>query len=210
MKLILLGAPGAGKGTQSEIIAGRLSIPIISTGNILKEAVREGTKLGNKAKSFMDEGSLVPDDIIIGIISERLSCEDCIDGFILDGFPRTIEQAKALENMGVEIDKVISLEVPDEAIVERMSGRRICPTCGASYHIAFKQPKNDGLCDKCNVPLIIRSDDEAATVKHRLDVYHEVTEQLKDFYQKKGKLREVMGAGAVADVTRATLQALEV
>lgn len=210
MKLILLGAPGAGKGTQSEIIAGRLSVPIISTGNILKEAVREGTELGLKAKAFMDEGALVPDDVIIGIINKRLSGEDCADGFILDGFPRTIEQAKALEDMGVDIDKVIDIDVPDSVIIGRMSGRRTCPKCGASYHVLHRKPKTEGVCDKCNEPLIIRSDDEEATVKHRLQVYHDVTEKLKDFYQKRGKLREVAGADDIADTTRAVFAALEV
>ncbi len=210
MRLILLGAPGAGKGTQAEIISERLSIPIISTGNILKEAVREGTALGLKAKSFMDAGALVPDDVIIGILKDRLSEADCADGFILDGVPRTVEQAEALAKMGVELDRVISLEVADETIIERISGRRSCPKCGASYHVVYKQPKRDSVCDKCGEALVIRSDDEEETVKNRLRVYHEKTEQLKDYYGRLGKLREVQGKEDIADTTRATLAALGV
>ena len=210
MRLILLGAPGAGKGTQAEVISERLSIPIISTGNILKEAVREGTELGLKAKRYMDEGALVPDDVIIGIVKERLSAEDCADGFILDGVPRTVEQAEALDAMGVVLDRVISLEVPDETIIERISGRRSCPKCGATYHTVYKRPRVEGVCDKCGSGLVIRSDDEEATVKNRLRVYHEKTEQLKDYYGRNGKLREVSGKQDIADTTRATLAALEV
>ncbi|MEA5050413.1 MAG: adenylate kinase [Oscillospiraceae bacterium] len=210
MRLILLGAPGAGKGTQAEVISERLSIPIISTGNILKEAVREGTELGLKAKRYMDEGALVPDDVIIGIVKERLSAEDCADGFILDGVPRTVEQAEALDAMGVVLDRVISLEVPDETIIERISGRRSCPKCGATYHTVYKRPRVEGVCDKCGSGLVIRSDDEEATVKNRLRVYHEKTEQLKDYYGRTGKLREVSGKQDIADTTRATLAALEV
>ncbi|MDO4565948.1 MAG: adenylate kinase [Oscillospiraceae bacterium] len=209
MKLILLGAPGAGKGTQAEIIAERLSVPIISTGNILKEAVREGTELGLKAKSFMDKGELVPDELIIGIVSERLAQPDCADGFILDGVPRTVAQAEALEEMGVVIDRVVNIDVPDEIIVPRITGRRSCRQCGSSYHVEFKTPKQEGVCDKCGGELVTRSDDEESTVKNRLRVYHETTEQLIDYYSGKGKLREVNGDGEMCDITRAILEALE-
>lgn len=210
MKLILLGAPGAGKGTQAEILSQRLSIPIISTGNILKEAVQQGAELGQAAKGYMDKGLLVPDDIIIGILKERLANDDCADGFILDGVPRTIAQAQALEQMGIKIDRVLSLEVPDETIIQRLSGRRVCPDCGAAYHITDNPPVREGVCDKCGGLLVIRSDDEEKTVRTRLRVYHESTEQLKDYYNKTGKLREVIGQQQVADTTRATLAALEV
>ena len=209
MKLILLGAPGAGKGTQADIIAERLSIPIISTGNILKEAVRTGTELGIKAKSFMDNGQLVPDEVIIGIINERLSKADCADGFILDGVPRTIAQAQALDKMGVIIDRVVSIEVPDEKIVGRISGRRTCPKCSSTYHVQHKKPAVEGVCDKCGEKLIVRSDDEESTVRNRLSVYHETTEKLKDYYKAKGILRCVDGVADIADITRLVLAAIE-
>ena len=209
MKLILLGAPGAGKGTQSEIIAKRLSIPIISTGNILKEAVRNNTELGKAAKSYLDEGHLVPDEVIISILNERLAEDDCVDGFILDGVPRTLEQAEALDAMGIDVDRVISLEVDDETIMNRMSGRRVCAACGSSYHIENKRPEKEGVCDRCGGELVIRSDDKPETVAERLRVYHEVTERLKDYYSRAGKLREVKGTQGIADTTRATLAALE-
>ena len=209
MKLILLGAPGAGKGTQAEIICNKLSIPAISTGNIIREALKNGTEMGLKAKSYMDEGKLVPDDVVIGIIQERLQKEDCKNGFILDGFPRTIPQAEALDAMGVEIDRVISIEVADEKIVERMSGRRVCGKCGASYHMLYKQPSNEGVCDACGGELIRRKDDAPETVEDRLRVYHEQTEPLKSYYEKSGKLRTVQGQEEVADTTRLTLAALE-
>ena len=209
MRLILLGAPGAGKGTQAEIISERLSIPIISTGNILKEAVRNETELGLKAKGFMDKGELVPDDVIIGIISERLSAPDCADGFILDGVPRTVAQADALEQMGVVIDRVVDIEVPDGIILPRITGRRTCKKCGSSYHVEYKQPSKEGVCDRCGEEHIQRSDDEESTVKNRLKVYHETTSQLIDYYGDRGLLREVSGEGEVADITRAILAALE-
>ncbi|MEG0751034.1 MAG: adenylate kinase [Oscillospiraceae bacterium] len=209
MKLILLGAPGAGKGTQAEVVAERLSVPIISTGNILKEAVRNETELGLKAKSFMDKGELVPDDVIIGIISERLSQPDCADGFILDGVPRTTAQADALESMGVTIDRVINIEVPDETIIPRITGRRSCKKCGSSYHTEFKKPSKEGICDRCGGELISRSDDEESTVKNRLRVYHETTEKLKSYYGAKGILRNVSGEGEIAEITRAILASLE-
>ena len=209
MKLIMLGAPGAGKGTQAEILSERLSIPTISTGNIIREALKSGTEMGVRAKSYMDEGKLVPDEVVIGIIRERLAKDDCKNGFILDGFPRTIPQAEALDNMGAAIDRVIDLEVPDEKIVERMSGRRVCESCGASYHTLFKKPAVDGKCDKCGGTLVQRKDDHPDTVKERLRVYHEQTEPLKAYYQKQGKLAVVEGQDAVEDTTRLTLAAVE-
>lgn len=209
MKLILLGAPGAGKGTQAEFICDKLSIPTISTGNIIRTALKAETEMGLKAKEFIDAGKLVPDEVVIGIIKERLSEDDCKNGFILDGFPRTIPQAEALDEMGIEIDKVIDIEVPDEKIVLRMSGRRVCPACGNSYHLLYKKPEKDGICDACGTELIIRADDHPNTVKERLDVYHSQTEPLKDFYEKKGKLFVVEGQEEVADTSALVLKALE-
>lgn len=209
MKLILLGAPGAGKGTQAEKICEKLSIPAISTGNIIREALKNGTEMGLKAKSFIDAGQLVPDEVVIGIIKDRLAQNDCANGFILDGFPRTIPQAEALDEMGVEIDKVIDIEVPDEKITDRMSGRRVCKECGASYHLVYKKPEKDGICNLCGGELVQRKDDHPDTVLDRLKVYHEQTEPLKDFYAKKGKLRIVEGQEDVADTTAATFRALE-
>lgn len=209
MKLILLGAPGAGKGTQAEKICEKLSIPAISTGNIIREALKNGTEMGLKAKSFIDAGQLVPDDVVIGIIKDRLAQNDCANGFILDGFPRTIPQAEALDEMGVEIDKVIDIEVPDEKITERMSGRRVCKECGASYHLVYKKPEKEGVCNLCSGELVQRKDDHPDTVLDRLKVYHEQTEPLKDFYAKKGKLRIVEGQEKVEDTTAATFHALE-
>ena len=209
MNLILLGAPGAGKGTQAEIICEHLNIPAVSTGNIIREALKSGTEMGLRAKSFVDAGKLVPDEVVIGIIQERLAKDDCKNGFILDGFPRTIPQAEALDSMGVVIDKVIDIEVPDEKIVQRMSGRRVCESCGASYHLLYKKPEQEGVCGKCGGTLVQRKDDHPDTVKERLRVYHEQTEPLKDFYQKKGKLAIVEGQEEVADTTRLTLEALE-
>ena len=209
MKLILLGAPGAGKGTQAEFICGKLSIPTISTGNIIRAALKAGTEMGLKAKEFIDNGQLVPDDVVIGIIKERLSEDDCKIGFILDGFPRTIPQAEALDEMGIEIDKVIDIEVPDEKIVARMSGRRVCPKCGNSYHLIYKQPAKENICDACGEELVLRKDDHPDTVKERLDVYHSQTEPLKDFYGKKNKLFIVEGQEEVADTSALVLKALE-
>ncbi len=209
MKLIFLGAPGAGKGTQAEIIAGKLNIPTISTGNIIREALANGTEMGIKAKSFIEAGKLVPDDVVIGIIKERLANEDCNNGFILDGFPRTIPQAEALDNMGIIIDKVVDIDVPDENIVNRMSGRRVCKACGSSYHIENKKPKVDGVCDACGGELQIRKDDAPETVLDRLNVYHEQTEPLKDFYAKCGKLRSVEGTAPITEITEAILKVLE-
>ena len=209
MKLIFLGAPGAGKGTQAEIIAGKLNIPTISTGNIIREALANGTEMGLKAKSFIEAGKLVPDDVVIGIIKERLADEDCNNGFILDGFPRTIPQAEALDNMGIIIDKVVDIDVPDENIVNRMSGRRVCKACGSSYHIENKKPKVEGVCDACGGELQIRKDDAPETVLDRLNVYHEQTEPLKDYYAKCGKLRNVEGTAPIKEITASILKVLE-
>ena len=208
MKLILLGAPGAGKGTQAEFISEKLSIPTISTGNIIREAMREGTEMGTLAKSFVDKGNLVPDEVVIGIIKERLSQDDCANGFILDGFPRTIPQAEALDNMGITIDKVLSIEVADRDIVRRMSGRRVCPTCGASYHIEYKKPAKEGICNLCGAQLIIRNDDKPETVLERLKIYHDQTEPLKDYYKKQDKLLVVQGQEELKDTTRLTFSTL--
>ncbi len=201
MKLILLGAPGAGKGTQAERIAERFGIPTISTGERLRAAIKDGTELGLKAKSFMDSGALVPDEVVIGIIKEYLSSEQCKNGFILDGFPRSIPQAEALDTMGVELDVVLSIEVADEKIVERMSGRRVCPTCGATHHILYNPPAKDGICDKCGAELQIRKDDAPETVLSRLETYHSITEPLKEFYSKKGILVTVDGQEKVEDTS---------
>ena len=209
MKLILLGAPGAGKGTQAEIISETLHIPTISTGNIIREALKSGTEMGLKAKEYMDTGRLVPDDVVIGIIQERLAKPDCANGFILDGFPRTIPQAEALDRMGIEIDRVIDIEVADEEIARRVSGRRVCPGCGASYHVDYKKPAVENVCDHCGDTLVQRKDDHPDTVRERLHVYHEQTEPLKDYYAACGKLFIVEGQEEVADTTKLTLAALE-
>lgn len=209
LKMIFLGAPGAGKGTQSDIVAERYGIPTISTGVMIREAIKNNTEMGLAAKSYTEKGALVPDEVVIGIIAERLSKEDCQNGFILDGFPRTVPQAEALDKMGVDINCVVSLEVADERIVERMSGRRVCAKCGASYHILYN-PSNDGeSCDKCGETLSIRKDDAAEVVLDRLNVYHNQTEPLKDFYGKKGVLVLVEGQEEVKDTTALTLQAIE-
>ena len=209
MNLILLGAPGAGKGTQAEVICEHLSIPTISTGNIIREALKSGTEMGLKAKSFMDAGQLVPDDVVIGIIKERLAKDDCKNGFILDGFPRTIPQAEALDAMGVVIDRVIDIEVPDENIIARLSGRRVCEKCGASYHLEYKKPSVNDVCDKCMGTLIQRKDDHPDTVKARLDVYHKETEPLKEYYSGQGKLSVVVGQEEVKDTTKLILEQIE-
>ena len=208
MKLILLGAPGAGKGTQAEIISQKLNIPTISTGNILREAIKNGTETGLKAKSFMDAGKLVPDDVIIGIVTERVARDDCKNGFILDGVPRTIPQAEALEAAGVHFDRVISIEIEDSVIEGRMTGRRVCGSCGASYHITANPPKVEGVCDLCGKELVIRKDDTPETVKNRLRVYHAETEALKDFYQKLGVLKLVEGNQPIEAATKEILAAL--
>ena len=209
MNLILLGAPGAGKGTQAEIICAKLNIPSISTGNILRAAVKEGTEMGLKAKSFMDAGALVPDEVIIGILKERLAQDDCANGFILDGVPRTIAQAESLEKAGIRFDDVISIEIPDEAIMERMSGRRVCEKCGASYHIINKKSKVEGVCDLCGGKTVIRKDDQPATVLDRLKAYHEQTEPLVDFYRTRGKLAEIKFCPSIEETTAEVMKALE-
>ena len=209
MNLIFLGAPGAGKGTQAEKVSEKLGIPTISTGNIIREALKNETEMGLKAKSFIESGKLVPDEVVIGIIKDRLAEDDCKSGFILDGFPRTIPQAEALDAMGIKIDKVIDIEVPDEKIVKRMSGRRVCPDCGASYHTEYKKPAKEGVCNACGAELVIRKDDKPEVVLDRLSVYHEQTEPLKDYYAAKGILKEVEGQEEVADTTALTFKALE-
>lgn len=209
MNLILLGAPGAGKGTQAEVICEKLNIPAVSTGNILRAAVKNGTEMGVKAKEYMDKGMLVPDSVIIGIIKERLAEPDCANGFILDGVPRTVAQAEALEEMGVVIDKVVDLEVADEIIMNRLSGRRVCGSCGASYHITNKPSKEEGKCDRCGGELTIRKDDQADTVRDRLQNYHELTEPLIEFYRQRGKLIVIEGHESIADTSEMLLKALE-
>ena len=209
LRMIFLGAPGAGKGTQSDIVAEKYGIPTISTGVMIREAIKNNTEMGIMAKSYTEKGALVPDEVVIGIIGERLSKDDCKNGFILDGFPRTVPQAEALDNMGVEINCVVSIEVADERIVERMSGRRVCAKCGASYHIAYLPSKDGVTCDKCGETLSIRKDDAPEVVLDRLNVYHNQTEPLKDFYGKKGVLVLVEGQELVADTTRLTLAAIE-
>ena len=208
IKLILLGAPGAGKGTQAEIISKKYASPSISTGNMIREAIAAGTEMGRNAKSFIDSGALVPDEVVIGIIKERLAKPDCENGFILDGFPRTVPQAQALDDMGVEITDVISIEVPDEKIVERMGGRRVCKSCGASYHVKFNPSENGEFCD-CGELLTIRSDDAPEVVKKRLETYHSQTEPLKGFYEAKGILKLVEGQEKLEDTTALTQAALE-
>ncbi len=208
MNIILLGPPGAGKGTQAEILKEKLSIPSISTGNILREAVKNGTDLGKKAKDYMDRGDLVPDSLIVGILKERLSEPDCKNGFILDGVPRTLAQAEALEQMGIPIDTVIEIEADDDTIVRRLSGRRVCAKCGATYHMETKPPKKEGVCDVCGGELTQRKDDQAETVKDRLRVYHEQTEPLSAFYDRQGKLVRVKGQNSIDETTAMVLAAL--
>ena len=208
MNLILLGAPGAGKGTQGELISEKLGIPTISTGNMLREAMANGTELGKRIKKYMDEGSLVPDELILSIVAERVAEPDCANGFILDGVPRTLVQAEVLDAKGVRIDHVVSLEVDDQEIAGRMSGRRVCKACGASYHIVNNPPKTEGVCDHCGGEVTTRKDDEPATVLHRLEVYHASTEVLKSYYEKQGKLRTVYGNQPIEDTHRDILKAI--
>lgn len=210
MNLILLGAPGAGKGTQAEVISDALNIPQISTGNILREAVKNGTEYGLKAKAAMESGSLVSDDVVIGILKDRIAEDDCKNGFILDGFPRTVPQAEALDSMGVQIDKVVEIFVADETIQQRLSGRRVCEDCGASYHIEFKPSEVEGKCNKCGGNTVQRKDDHPDTVIERLKVYHEQTAPLKDYYAKQNKLETVVGQDNVADTSKLTLKAVGV
>ena len=210
MNLILLGAPGAGKGTQAELLIKQLSIPSISTGNMLREAIANGTELGKQAKQAMDEGKLVSDELVLGIVKERTAKPDCQNGFILDGVPRTLAQAKALDEMGVRLDHVVSLEIDDAVIEGRMTGRRVCPKCGASYHITANPPKKDNTCDQCGAELIIRKDDAPETVKSRLAIYHETTEVLKDYYAAQNKLRLVEGNQSIEGAFQDILKALGV
>jgi len=208
MNIIFFGAPGAGKGTQAEIVSQKLNIPTISTGAIIRAAIKAGTDMGKSAQSYIEKGNLVPDEVVIGIIKDRLDEEDCKDGFILDGFPRTIPQAQALDRMGVGIDVVLELFVPDEEIVTRMSGRRVCPKCGATYHTKFNPSTAGENCDKCGDVLSIRKDDAPEVVKSRLAVYHEETEPLKEYYTAKGLLKTVVGQEKLEDTTKLTLEAL--
>ncbi len=208
MNLIFLGAPGAGKGTQAEIVCEKLGIPAISTGNMLREAVKQGTPAGLAAKEYMDRGDLVPDEAVIGILKERIAQDDAKNGFILDGFPRTVAQAEALEQMGVVIDRVVEIRVPDEKIIKRMSGRRVCEGCGSSYHIQYNPPAEEGKCDKCGGNLVQRVDDKPETVLSRLQTYREKTEPLKDYYCKKHKLISVEGQEEIADTAKLTMAAV--
>ena len=208
MNLILLGAPGAGKGTQAEMLTQQLQIPAISTGNMLREAIANGSDLGKQVKQYMDEGSLVPDDLILSIVAERTARPDCANGFILDGVPRTLAQAEVLDAKGVRIDHVVSIELSDDVIESRMTGRRVCTKCGASYHIVANPPKIAGICDQCGAEVSIRKDDAPETVRHRLQVYHDATEVLKDYYLQQGKLRLVEGNQSIEAANRAILTAI--
>ena len=208
MNLILLGAPGAGKGTQAELLVKQLSIPQISTGNMLREAMRNGSELGKQVKSLMDAGALVPDDIIMSIVAERVAQSDCANGFILDGVPRTLAQAEAMDAKGIRIDHVVSIEIDDAVIEGRMTGRRVCTKCGASYHIVANPPKVEGICDQCGEAVAIRKDDTPETVRHRLEVYHTTTEVLKDYYAKQGKLVLIEGNQSIEGANRDILKAL--
>ena len=208
MNLILLGAPGAGKGTQAELLIEKLHIPSISTGNMLREAMRNGTELGKQVKSLMDAGALVPDDVIMSIVAERVAQPDCENGFILDGVPRTLAQAEAMDAKGIRIDHVVSIEIDDAVIEGRMTGRRVCTKCGASYHIVANPTKKEGICDSCGGEVAIRKDDTPETVRHRLEVYHQSTEILKEYYAKQGKLRIVEGNQPIEDANRDILKAL--
>ena len=208
MKLILLGAPGAGKGTQADLLVKKLSIPAISTGNMLREAVKLGTPLGEEVRHIMDSGMLVPDATVLDLVSRRIAREDCENGFILDGVPRTLSQAEALDAIGIRIDYVVSIEIDDSVIESRMTGRRVCPNCGGSYHVVNNRPKTEGICDNCGTELVIRKDDAPDTVRDRLRVYHSRTELLKDYYAKQGKLRIVNGDQSMTDTNRDILEAI--
>ena len=209
MNLILLGAPGAGKGTQAEILCDRLNIPTISTGNMIREALKSGTEMGLKAKEYAENGKLVPDEVVIGIVDERLRMDDCANGFILDGFPRTIPQAEALDRMGIIIDRVVDINVPDEVITRRVSGRRACLDCGSTYHIETKKPQVEGICDRCGSTLVQRKDDLPETVLERLHVYHAQTEPLRDYYAAAGKLLVVDGQQGIQEIAEQTLELLK-
>ena len=208
MNLILLGAPGAGKGTQAELLVRALSIPAISTGNMLREAVSNNTPLGEQVRHIMDSGMLVPDDVVMDLVSSRIAREDCKNGFILDGVPRTLSQAEAIDAAGITIDYVISIEIDDSVIESRMTGRRVCPKCGASYHIVNNRPNVDGICNNCSSELTIRKDDAPETVRDRLELYHSRTEVLKAYYAKQGKLRLISGDQPIADTCREILRTI--
>ena len=210
MNIIMLGAPGAGKGTQAAVLCEHLNIPTISTGNIIREALRTGTEMGLQAKSYTDAGQLVPDEVVIGIVKDRLQEDDCKNGYILDGFPRTIPQAEALDKMGADIDCVIDIEVKDDVIINRLSGRRVCENCGRPYHIESLKPKVDGVCDDCNGALVQRKDDQIDTIKNRLDIYHRETEPLVNYYKSQGKLKVVEGKDTVKETTEAVFKAIGV
>ncbi len=210
MKITIMGPPGGGKGTQAEILRDKLEITHISTGAIIRKAISEKTALGMAAQDYINEGKLVPDDIVISMVKERISEPDCQKGYILDGFPRTIPQAEAMESMGIDLDCALNIEVEDDAIVERLSGRRECSRCAAPYHIKFNPPKQEGLCDKCGGKLITRSDDVPATIRQRLDVYHAQTEPLKKFYEERGLLRTAKGCDELSDTTKNVFDALGV
>jgi len=214
MRLILLGAPGAGKGTQAAVLTEKLNVPHISTGDIFRENIKKGTELGRKAKEYMDKGALVPDEITVGIVKDRISRPDCSKGFILDGFPRTIYQAeyldKVLKDLGVDIDHVLDIHVADEEIIERLSGRRVCKACGATYHVKYNPPAKEGTCDQCGSQLIQRDDDKKETVAERLKTYHRQTEPLIEFYKQKGKLVTVEGQDSINETTRLVFEALGV
>lgn len=209
MNLIFLGAPGAGKGTQAENVSKAYNIPAISTGAIIREAIKNGTEMGLAARTYTEAGNLVPDEVVIGIIQERLAQDDCKNGFILDGFPRTLPQAEALDAMGIRIDQVINIYVPDETIVTRMSGRRVCPNCGSSYHTLYHRSADDVHCDKCGTELTVRKDDLPEVVLSRLEVYHAQTAPLEEYYAKRGKLETVVGQEELSDTTRLTLAAVK-
>ena len=208
MNLILLGAPGAGKGTQAEMLIERLQIPSISTGNMLREAISNDTDLGKLAKQYIDGGNLVPDDVILGIVAQRVAQPDCKNGFILDGVPRTLAQAQALDAKGIAIDHVVSIEVDDGVIESRMTGRRVCAKCGASYHITANPTKTEGICDLCGSPVTIRKDDAPETVRKRLEVYHAATEVLKDYYRQQGKLCLINGEQSIEGANQDILKAI--
>ena len=208
MNLILLGAPGAGKGTQAEMLVERLNIPSISTGNMLREAMANGSNLGKLVKTYMDEGQLVPDELVLTLVAERTRMPDCEQGFILDGVPRTLVQAQELDRMKVRIDHVVSIEVDDRVIEGRMTGRRVCPKCGASYHLNANPPQQEGICDQCAAQLVTRKDDAPETVRKRLAVYHESTEVLKEYYAKQGKLRLIEGNQSITDANQDILRAI--
>lgn len=210
MKMTIMGPPGGGKGTQAEILCEKLSIPHISTGAIIRNAIREKTELGKAAEDYIANGQLVPDEVVIGMVSKRLSEKDCENGYILDGFPRTLPQARAMDEMGIELDCALNLDVHDDVIVERLSGRRECKVCAAPYHVKFNPPEKEGVCDKCGGVLITRADDVPETIRQRLDVYHQETEPLIGFYREKNLLKNVVGQESIEGTTKAVLEALGV